>query len=252
MSPRNANPTVGPRPGGRAVAALLVACAAVAAASQPAPSAAQPTTQRGEPDAPLLRLEAQAVREVPDDMAFAVLFAERDGPAPGPLQAEVNIALRDAIADLRRDPALQVRSGGYSTQPRYGREGRIEAWRVRGEVIVESMDVAAVSRATGSQAARLNVASIGFRLSPASRAQAEAALTAEAAGSFREKAAAAARALGFPGFDLLEVTLHTSTPNGPVPIPRGIAMAASAPPVPMEPGRTQVVVGFSGLVRLRR
>jgi len=161
--------------------------------------------------------------------------------------------LRDVLAELRRDGSLQVRSGNYLTQPRYSREGRIEAWRVRGELVIESADIAAVSRATGQLAGRMNTASIGFRLSAASRAEAEKALTKEAADRFHEKARDAAVALGFSGFDLLEVNLNAGGPQFPAPLARGAAMAASAgEPVPVEPGRSQVAVTFNGLVRLKR
>ena len=218
-----------------------------------APARAQAPVRGGEPGAPLLRLEAQAQRDVTDDIAMAVLFIERAGPQPAPLQSAVNAVLREALAELRRDTALQVRSGNYLTQPRYGRDGRIEAWRVRGELVVESADIAAVSRATGQLAGRLDTASIGFRLSPASRSEAEKALTKEAADRFHEKARDAALALGFAGFDLLEASLNTGGLQFPAPMPRGVAMAASAgEPVPVEPGRSQVSVTFNGLVRLRR
>jgi predicted secreted protein len=238
----------------RGAVATALALFAAAWLSWPAPPArAQAQTRGGEPGAPLLRLEAQAQREVTDDIAVAVLFVERDGPQPAPLQSAVNTALRDALAELRRDGALQVRSGNYLTQPRYGREGRIEAWRVRGELVIESTDIAAVSRATGQLAGRMNTASIGFRLSAAGRAEAEKALTKEAADRFHQKARDAAVALGFSGFDLIEIDLNAGGPQFPTPLARGAAMAASAgEPVPVEPGRSQVAVTFNGLVRLKR
>ena len=242
----------------RKAAALALACLTLAA---PAGAGAQSSSQGpgapargGEPGGPLLRLEAQASREVTDDVAVAVLFAERDGPQPGPLQSAVNATLQAALADLRRDPALQVRTGYYTTQPRYSRDGRIEAWRVRGELVVESGDIAAVSRATATVAGRLNVGSIGFRLSAARRLETENALIGEAAEAFQARARSGARALGFSDFELVESNLNTGMPGGPVPVARMAAAppAGDAVPLPVEPGRSVVTVTFSGAFRLRR
>ncbi|MFP5462883.1 MAG: SIMPL domain-containing protein, partial [Gammaproteobacteria bacterium] len=108
---------------------ILAALAASAALSIAPAGAAEQA-----PAGPLLRVDAQAQREVTDDIAVAVFFVERDGPEPSALQAAVNPVLQSSLAELKRDPALQVRSGRYLTQPRYGREGRIEGWRVRGEL----------------------------------------------------------------------------------------------------------------------
>jgi predicted secreted protein len=231
----------------RLLAALAAPCFSLALLPDAAP-AAEPAA-----GAPLLRLEAQAQREVTEDVAVAVFFVERDGAQPDALQAAVNPVLQAALADLKRDPALQVRSGRYLTQPRYGREGRIEGWRVRAELVAESEDIAAVSKATSTLAGRMNVGSIGFRLSDAKRRQAEGALTDEAAAQLYERARGAARALGFAGVELVEANL-SSGGSAPVPVMRAAmaqgAAAAEGAPVPLEPGRTTVTVGIHGTLRL--
>lgn len=234
----------------RAALALPLACALALAGTGAAGAAEPDPAARG----PLLRVEAQAQREVTDDIAVAVFFVERDGPQPAPLQAAVNPVLESALADLKRNPALQVRTGRYGAHPRYGRDGRIEGWRVRAELVAESKDIAAVSQATATLAGRMNVASIGFRLSDARRQETERSLTGEAAAQFYEKARAAAKALGFDDVELVEANLASGSP--PVPMMRAAmakdAMAAEAAPVPIEPGRSQVSVGFNGTLRLIR
>ncbi len=227
----------------------LAASCLAAAAFPGLASAAEP--QAGPP---LLRLDAQVQREVTEDIAVAVFFVERDGAQPQPLQAAVNPLLQEALTELKRDPALQVRSGRYLTQPRYGRDGRIEGWRVRAELIAESGEIAAVSRATATLAGRMNVGSIGFRLSDRTRRQAERALIDEAAAQLYERARAAARALGFEGVELLEATL-SSGGSAPMPVMRAAmaqAAAAEAAPVPLEPGHSVVSVGIHGTLRLTR
>jgi len=233
----------------RRVVALLIAPLIAGAASACSAQQSVPDTA-----GPILRLDARATREVAQDNAYAVFFVQREGTDPGALQSAVNTVLETALADLKADAALQVRSGGYTTFPRYSRDGRAEGWRVRAELIADSTDPAAISRATSTLSGRMSVGSIGFRLSHAKRAEAEQALTAEAAARFYEKARAAARALGFADIELVEANYGTGTPGGPVPIARAMAAEAPspAPPVPMQPGVSEVAVTFSGTVRLLR
>ncbi|MCL4744832.1 MAG: SIMPL domain-containing protein [Burkholderiaceae bacterium] len=217
---------------------------------------AQPSSAAAnEAGAPLLRLQADASREVSDDVAVAVFRVEQEGAQPGPLQSAVNRVLESALADLRRDAALIVRSGQYGTYPRHARDGRIEGWRVRAELIAESSDVTAISRATATLSARMQVASVGFRLSQAARERTESELTSEAAKNFRDKARAAAIALGYAGADLVEANYTTDSPSLPTPLAQmrsAVAASAESVAVPLEPGRSRVTVGFSGAFRLTR
>lgn len=232
----------------RAIAlAMLVALALLAA-----PARAQ--QRPADSPAPVLRIEAQATREVTDDTAVMVFFVERDGAQSSALQSSVNLVLQAALAELKRDTALQVRSGAYHTMPRNNREGRIEGWRVRAELIAETTDMAAISRASATLSGRMSVASIGFRLSGARRTETENALTTEAAERFFARARAAAKALGYPEIELVEANFNAGSP--PVAMARASfargEMAADAAPVPIEPGRSQVTVSISGALRLRR
>ncbi len=203
---------------------------------------------------PILRLEAQTSREVVDDTAYAVFFVEREGPQPDEPQSAANAVLQSALAALKADARLRVRSGNYSTHPRYSRDGRIDAWRVRAELVAEATDPAAISQASVTLSGRMNIGSIGFRLSPELRSRTEKALTGEAAENFYERARSAARALGYGGVELIEANYGTGMPAQPIPLGRAMAASAApaaAVPVPLEPGRSIVTVTFSGSVRLR-
>ena len=71
----------------------------------------------------------------------------------------------------------------------------------------------------------------------------------EAGERFYEKARSAARALGYTNVELIEANFNTGSPSQPIPLARAMA---STDAVPLEPGRTQVSVTFSGAVRLLR
>lgn len=237
--------------------AAALACAfgaATAVAQQPRIAPPQSAAAPPAADGPLLRLDAHATREVTDDTAVAIFFVERDGAQPAALQSGVNAVLQSALADLKRDAALQVRSGAYTTQPRTGRDGRIESWRVRAELVAEAADMSAISRASATLSGRMNVGSIGFRLSSARRTETENALTAEVAERLYARARAAALALGYPQVELVEASLGAGAP--PVTFVRAAMargeLAADATPVPIEPGRSQVTVTIAGVLRMKR
>ncbi len=243
---RRARRVPGRNAGLRLAVLAILHCAALLAAPAQA--------HTGEGSGPILRLEAQASREVADDTAYAVFFVEREGPEPAQPQSAVNAVLQSALAALKSDDALRVRSGNYTTHPRYSRDGRVDTWRVRAELVAETSDPAAISRASTTLSGRMAVSSIGFRLSAERRAQTEKALTAEAAETFYDKARNAARALGFGGIELIEANFGAGMPPQPMPLARAMAAGAApadAVPMPVEPGRSVVTVTFSGAVRLR-
>jgi predicted secreted protein len=212
------------------------------------------TAQRANsPDSPVLRMQAQASAEVAKDTATAVFVIEREGLQPGAVQAEVNAVLAAALADLKADKALTVSSGNYSTYPRQARDGRIESWRARAELLAESTNIDAVSRATGTLSGRMHLGSIGFSLSPAAREKIERSLMREAANRFYETARDAARALGYDDVELIEASFNTSHSAPPVPMARAaLSAAAEMAGVPMQPGQAKVTVSFSGSLRLKR
>ncbi|MEK9775323.1 MAG: SIMPL domain-containing protein [Quisquiliibacterium sp.] len=202
---------------------------------------------------PTLRLQESASREVAKDTATAVFVIEREGSQPGALQSEVNGVIAAALADLKSDKALIVSSGRYSTYPRHSRDGRIQSWRVRAELLAESTDIDAVSRATATLSGRMNLGSIGFSLSLAAREKVEAELIAEAANRFYQTAREAARALGFSEVELIEASYNKNQSGPPMPMARAVmSAAAETPSVPMQPGQATVTVSFGGALRLKR
>jgi predicted secreted protein len=202
---------------------------------------------------PTLAFDAQARSEIANDEMVVVLAAERDGPQVGPLNDAVIAQLNAAIAEAKAVEGVRTRIGSISTQPNFVRDGRQQGWRVRGELVLVSNRIPALSQLGGRLADRLQVSSVQFRLSAERRRSEEARLLAEAATAFRTKAGEAALAFGFKGYELKELTLRNSGQG----MPRPMAMArggpesvAAAPPLPAEGGESEVVVAVSGTVVL--
>jgi predicted secreted protein len=229
------------------VRSILVA-AAVASVALPS-SADQPPPQN------VLQLSANAAVEVPQDVLMVQLSAVRDGSDPAQVQAQVKQLLDAALNEARRaaQPGLlDVRTGNFSLQPRYNRDGRIASWQGAADLVLEGTDFQRVGQLAG-RLNNLNITGSGFRLSREKRAQAEREAQEQAVAQFRAKASELARSFGFRDYGLREVSVQANDMG--MPRPRMMAMEAKAAsadaPMPVEAGKTSVVVNVSGSVQLR-
>jgi len=203
---------------------------------------------------PVLSLDAQARAAVANDEMVVMLAVERDGTQVGPLNDAVLSQLNAAIAEARGVEGVKARLGSVYTQPNYTRESKTQGWRVRGEIVLESTRMPALAQLGARLGERMQLAGVQFRLSSERRQLEEKRLIAEAARAFRARAADAAAAFGFAGYELRELALRSgSTAPGPRPMAamaRGGTEVAAAP-LPTEGGDSDVVVGVSGSVELK-
>src|SRR6478752_211006 len=80
----------------------------------------------------VVQLSAVASVEVPQDLLAIQLQATREGADAARVQSELKTVLEAALVQARRDAqpgALDVRTGGFSVLPRYGRDRRIVTWQ---------------------------------------------------------------------------------------------------------------------------
>jgi len=204
----------------------------------------------------VLQLAASAAVEVTQDVLALHLHATREGSDPVRVQGELKSVLDQALTEVRRSSqpgAMDVRTGNFSVGPRYGREGRITGWVGTAELVLEGSDFTRISQAAGRIPA-MTLAHAGFRLSREKREAAEREAQGQAVASFRARAAELTKAFGFTSYSLREVAVQGQDQG--MPRPRMAAMemrAAAAPdaPVPVEAGRSSVVVNVTGSVQLR-
>ena len=96
----------------------------------------------------------------------------------------------------------------------------------------------------------LNVSAVSFGLSREQRVKVEADAQGIAIERFKSRALEIARGFGFAGYTLREVNI-SSNEQGNSPRPRMLAQASFADAaVPVEAGKTAVVVTVSGSVQL--
>lgn len=198
----------------------------------------------------IVDLSADASRPAPNDLARATVFAEATGTAPGELAARVNGLVAEGLATAKAYPAVRVQSGGTHTYPIYApKGGRIESWRMRSELAVESADMAALSELLGRLQATLGVAQIVLLPSPETTRKAEDAAIGDALAAFRGRARLVADLLGKP-YRIKQLSINTSGRGPVMPMVRAYARAAEAAPMPVEAGESQVGVSVSGQIEI--
>jgi predicted secreted protein len=168
------------------------------------------------------------------------------GKYPGAGLADI----AEALKLIRAKTGVSVKSGQQATYPVYGQAQKIDGWRMRSELVLESKDQGSVSELLGKlQQMRLAVGNVNLLPSPETRRRVEDEATREAIRAFQSRAAVIAEQLG-KGWKLKQLNVQQ---GGGMPQPmmmaRG-AMVAEAAPAPLEAGESLVTTNVSGQIEL--
>lgn len=200
----------------------------------------------------LIDLAAEAGRPAANDMVRASVYSEASGSNPADLARQVNGNIGEALKLIREKKGVTVKSGNQSTYPIYTQSRKIDGWRMRSELLIESKDFGAVSELLGRlQQMRLAVGDIAQMPSPETRRQVEDEAMREAIRAFQNRAAVVAEQLG-KGWKIKQ--MHINQGGGsPVPIMRGARaamLAADAAPAPIEAGESTITTHVTGQIEL--
>jgi predicted secreted protein len=223
-----------------AALALLACGCAFAAAPEPA-----------RPGVTVIELSAEAARTAPNDLAQASAYAEATDADPAELAHRINLAIAAALKTAKAYPAVRTRTGASHTYPTTGKSGRIEGWRMRSEILLETRDAAALSELLGKLQSNLAVGQIVLQPAPETRRRVEDEAALDAIGAFRARAKLIADAFGKP-YRIRQIAIHTSGRPPILPVMRGAMMAeaAAAPAPPIETGESTITVTINGQIEV--
>ena len=203
-----------------------------------------------------VQLAASALIEVQQDLLTLNMSTTRDGPDAAAVQSQLKQALELALAEAKKaalQGQLDVRTGNFNLSPRYGRDGKVTGWQGTTELVLEGRDFARIG-ATAGKIQTLTMGGVSFGLSREQRAKVEGEAQGQAIERFKAKAGDIAKGFGFAGYTLREVSVNAND-QGFVPRPRMLAMdakvASAEASVPLEAGKTTVMVTVSGTVQLK-
>ncbi len=204
----------------------------------------------------VVQLSANAAIETQQDILTISLSTTREAADANVVQTQLKTALDTALTEAKKNAAagqLDVRTGNFSLYPRYGKDNKINAWQGSTELVLEGRDFAKIS-STAGKIQTLTIGNVAFSLSREQRNKVETEAQQIAIERFRSKASDVAKSFGMSSYTLREVSVSAGDPGyTPRPNFRGLqanAMAAEAA-VPVEAGKSTVLVTVSGSVQLR-
>jgi predicted secreted protein len=204
----------------------------------------------------VVSLQAQGSLEVQQDLLTISMNSTKDGADAATVQTQLKAALDAALTEAKKvaQPGqLDVRTGNFSLYPRYARDGKINGWQGSTELILEGRDFARISALAG-KINTLTLGNVSFGLSREARARVEAEVTAQAIDRFKQKAQEITKGFGFAGYSVREVNVNANdqgfAPRGRMEMMAAKSMSSDAP-VPVEAGRSTVVVVVAGSVQMK-
>ena len=201
-----------------------------------------------------IRFQSAVSRTVANDHMRAILVAQDEDSDAAQLADRINKAMAWALEQSKGRKGIEVRSGGYSTQPVYNKT-TLAGWRASQELILSGGDFGAIGKLIGVLQERLQLSAVAFSIAPQTKAAVEAELIDQALDGFKQRAEQVRKNIGAPGYRIVELNINTEDmPVQPMPMMRaeGMVMSAKSIAAPsFEGGDSDVRVSVQGTVQLQ-
>jgi predicted secreted protein len=198
---------------------------------------------------PVITVTASVSASVANDRMYAWLRAEAENPDPARAAAEVNAKMAKALARAKGTAGVEVATSGYSSY-QVTEKNQPARWRVTQTLSLEGSDFPTIATLVSKLQAEdlVPLSGMNFAVSPDARRKAEDALVQQAIKAWQARALNAAKGFGADAYRPGKVTIQTGDYMRPAPMMRAqvMAMPASAPPVAVEGGNTDVTVTIVG------
>lgn len=203
----------------------------------------------------VINIQAEAEREVSNDLMHAVLYVEKSHKQPAQLANDINQLLNQATHAAKKYPQVKIETGAQSTYPIYDADNRkLKEWRGRSEIRLESADFKASSQLISELQQYLQTSSIHFSVSDQKRKQVENELMMEASQNFQQRAKTMAKAWNKASYQLVSLNINTNNYAYATAIPRVAMMKASADDVTEQnvaASDSKMSVSASGAIQLQ-
>ena len=228
----------------RMLAGFLAGCCCLAALPS---AAAEPPRYNS------VELQAEAQREVQNDLLNATLFVELNDTSPTALASAINKSVNEALRIAKDTKGVRARSGNNQTAPVYARANVLQGWRGRAEIRIESRDFETASALIGKLQANMQLGNLSFSVSPEARRTVENELIAEAIAAFKARAEIVRTALAGRGYKLqrLNVASGYNAPQPRFAMAARLASSAAEVAAPnLEAGVSMVTVTANGAIEV--
>jgi predicted secreted protein len=230
------------RPRAAALPAVLVALVSISAAAQVL--APDPKNR--------VSFAVERTRDVANDWTTAVVGTSDEDSDAARLADRVNKKMHEALAIAKQTKGVEVKSGGYATQPVHDKDGKIARWAASQDLYLESSDVEAVSALVGKLQDKLLLRSIAFTVSPETRRKTDELLIGDALNAFSERAKRVSAGLGARDYEIVALSIQTPGGGGPVPMYRAEAMMSKVAAPSFESGQSTLQVRIDATIEIEK
>jgi predicted secreted protein len=207
--------------------------------------------EAGQPRYNLISLQAQAQREVQNDLLNATLYVELSDSSSATVANNLNKAVNEALRVAKEHKTVRARSGNNRTYPVYSKSNQLQGWRGRAEIRIESKDFEAASALIGKLQSNMQLGGINFMVAPETRRSVEDELTVEAIAAFKARADVIRNALGGKSYKISRLNVGGGySPVQPFAMARSAVSSAEVTPPSLEGGSSQVTVTANGSVEI--
>jgi predicted secreted protein len=198
-----------------------------------------------------VELQAEAQREVQNDLLNATLYVELEDASAAAVANTINRRINDALRIARDYKGVRVRSGNHQTYPVYSKTNTLQGWRGRGEIRIDSGDFEAASTLIGKLQATMQLGNVSFSVAPETRRSVESELITEAIAAFKARADIIKTALAGRAYKLqrLNVSSAYNAPQPRLAMARAASSAEVAAPS-LEGGISQVTIRTNGAIEI--
>lgn len=199
-----------------------------------------------------VEFQAEAQREVQNDLLNASLYLELTDASAAALANAINKSVNDALRVAKEYKAVRVRSGNNQTYPVYTKNNQLQGWRGRAEIRIESKDIEAASSLIGKLQATMQLGNISFSVAPETRRAVEDELIVEAVNAFKARAEIVTNALAGRGYKLQRLNLNRgyNVPQPRFAMARAAVSSQEVTPPNLEAGVSQLTVTAIGAIEV--
>lgn len=192
---------------------------------------------------------------LPNDILRARLNIELSDKDSARLARNLTLAINDAMNKAKPYTDVKVSTGNQQNWPIYNDKQRLDGWRGRAEITLESKDFKAASELLAQLQQGMQLQHIDFAVSEESRQAIEKTLTTQAIAAFREQANTVRSAWGAKSYQLVNMSLNSGHGGHPRPPMMMAAMkmadAESAPVQEIAAGESRLTLSVNGTIQLQ-
>lgn len=153
-----------------------------------------------------VRFSVQAEKEVGLDVLQVKLFVQEEHANLKTLHQQISTKLNAALAKIKAEPAISIKSNDRTTMIRYNNQGRKNGWIERADFVLESKDFYALSQLVDEISGQLSIEYITAFLSAEAKEKVDDELSQAVLAKFQHKANLIKNGLQMKDYRILSLT----------------------------------------------